>query len=108
MTAYEGLEPDVRKLIDGSAEGLSGFMDEVLGSDEQPLQKTFRQPVEQVKQTVKEKIQAALGTLQPQTTPRFRPQGLASSNTTNRKQNTGPAITLGHDGDLLSAIQNRE
>ena len=39
VEAYNGLEPAMRKLVDGSAEGLSSFMDGVLGSDETPLQK---------------------------------------------------------------------
>jgi hypothetical protein len=108
VEAYKGLPPETQKLVDASAEGLSSFMDEVLGSDEQPLQKTFRQPVEQVKQSISELIQIGLGKLKPQTTPRMRPQGLAISSATRTPQSSGPAIRLGHDADLLSAIKRKQ
>jgi len=106
VKAYEGLAPEVRTLVDSSEEGLAGFTDEILGTTESPLQKTFRTPVEQVKLSITDQIKMGLGTLKPSTSPRMRPLGLVSSTATSTNESKEPAIAMKHDGGLLSAIHD--
>jgi len=104
VQAYEGLDPEVQTLVDSSEEGFASFADEVLGTAKSPLQKTFRPPVAQVKLSIADQIKKGLGTLKSETTPRKRPLGMGASITPN-KTPRAPAVVMGADGGLLSAVQ---
>ena len=105
VEAYKDLAPDVQKLVDTSPEGFSTFAKGVLGFTEAPHQKTFRQPVEQVKLSAEEVVMAALGKIKPDTAPRLRPNGMGFSASQNKPAAPTVPLAITKTGSIFATVQ---